>query len=139
MTPEGKASILVKLQLNRNNCRVFRNNSGVAYDQSNRPVFFGLGNDGKKDKESIRTPDHVGWHVVTVTLDMVGKKLAVFTAVDAKKAGFTRKTTYPVGTREYGQKKFFDLVIESGGVAGFASCEQDVNDLITDFYMRFKP
>ena len=91
MTPEGKASLLVKVQLNRNNCRVFRNNSGTAYDQNNRPVFFGLGNEGKKDKESIRTPDHVGWHEVVVTPEMVGHKLAVFVGIDAKRFGFVRK------------------------------------------------
>ena len=137
MTPEGKASLLVKVQLNRNNCRVFRNNSGTAYDQNNRPVFFGLGNEGKKDKDSIRTPDHVGWHEVVVTPEMVGHKLAVFVGIDAKRLGFVRKVIYPVGTREYGQQKFFNMVSEAGGIAGFASCPEEVNEIINNFYKRF--
>ena len=85
-TPESLASDNVLLAANANGCRLYRNNSGVAYDEkSNRPIFFGLGNDGVKNDESIRTHDWIGWHQVTITPDMVGKKLAVFTAIDAKK------------------------------------------------------
>lgn len=138
MTPEGKASLNVRLAANALGCRLYKNNSGVAYDASNRPVFFGLGNEGKKDDESIRTPDWVGWMTVTITPDMVGKKIPIFAAIDAKKLGFSRKTSYPVGTREYGQNKFFELVTGVNGVAGFATNAQDVKQLVTEFYERMK-
>lgn len=138
-TPESLASDNVLLAANANGCRLYRNNSGVAYDEkSNRPIFFGLGNDGVKNDESIRTHDWIGWHQVTITPDMVGKKLAVFTAIDAKKLGFTRKTCYPIGTREYGQDKFARRVIAAGGIAGFATNAEDVTTLITEFYQRVK-
>lgn len=138
MTPEGKASLNVRLAANALGCRLYKNNSGVAYDASNRPVFFGLGNEGKKDDESIRTPDWVGWMTVTITPDMVGKKIPIFAAIDAKKLGFSRKTSYPVGTREYGQNKFFELVTGVNGVAGFATNAKDVKQLVTEFYERMK-
>lgn len=138
MTPEGKASLNVRLAANALGCRLYKNNSGVAYDASNRPVFFGLGNEGKKDNESIRTPDWVGWMTVTITPDMVGKKIPVFAAIDAKKLGFRRKTSYPVGTREYGQHKFFELVTGVNGVAGFATNAGDVKQLIAEFYERIE-
>tara|TARA_R110000850_G_scaffold391_1_gene2246 strand:+ start:27 stop:449 length:423 start_codon:yes stop_codon:yes gene_type:complete len=135
-TPEAKASLKVRLAANKQGCRLFRNNSGVAYDDSGRPVFFGLGNLGKKSKEDIRTPDDVGWCSVTVTPDMVGKKLAVFVAIDSKKLGFEPKCSYRIGTREYGQNKFFDMVINAGGIAGFAAKADHVDQIINSFYVK---
>ena len=111
----------------------------MAYEEkSNRPIFFGLGNDGVKNDESIRTHDWIGWYQVTITPDMVGKRLAIFTAIDAKKLGFKRKACYPIGTREYGQDKFARRVIAAGGIAGFATNAEDVTTLITEFYQRVK-
>lgn len=135
-TPEGKASLDVRLRANAKGCRLYKNNTGVAFSEDNRPVFFGLGNDGTKDKESIRTPDWVGWLNVVITPEMVGKSIPVFTAIDAKKVGFIPKKSYPVGTREYGQQKFFNIVIDSNGLAGFATNAQDVDLLIYEFYRR---
>ena len=90
-TPEAKASLIVCLRANKLGCRLLRNNTGVAYDQYERPIFFGLGNVGKKKTGDDRTPDWVGWHNTVITQEMVGKTLPDFTAIDAKKAGFTNK------------------------------------------------
>lgn len=135
-TPEGKAKQNVRLRAAQWGARLYTNNTGVAYDQSGRPVFFGLGNEGKKDADSIRTPDDVGFTVITVTPEMVGKKIAVFTAIDAKKLGFTVKPNYAVGTREYGQQKFFDIVKMHNGIAGFASCAADVDTIYNEFIQK---
>lgn len=135
-TPEGKASLKVLLGANRRGCRLYRNNSGVAYDQFNRPVFFGLGNEGKKSDDDLRTPDYVGFHKLTITPEMVGKTVPIFTAIDAKKLGFVCKEYYSKGSREYGQKLFFDIVEQAGGIAGFASSEEQVNEIIDKFYKR---
>lgn len=135
-TPEEQAKVTVLLRANMLGCRLFRNNTGVAYDDTGRPVFFGLGNEGKKGPEDIRTPDDVGWHLLTITPEMVGKRVAVFTAIDSKKVGFKRKEVYRVGTQEYGQNKFFQLVQSANGIAGFASCAADIDELVNDFYTR---
>lgn len=135
-TPESKASLNVRLEANKQGCRLLKNNTGVAYDSTNRPVFFGLGNEGKKKQDSDRTPDWVGWHNVTITQEMVGKTVPVFLAIDAKKLGFKHKTTYAKNTREYGQNKFFQKVINANGVAGFAATAEHVRDIISDFYKR---
>lgn len=137
-TPEAEASDNVLLAANANGCRLYRNNTGVAYDQSNRPIFFGLGNDGVKRDDSIRTHDWIGYHTLTVTPEMVGKKVAVFTAIDAKKLGFVSKAVYSVGTREYGQDKFAKRVINAGGIAGFATNAEDVTRLMQEFYQRIR-
>lgn len=135
-TPEAKAKDNVLLRANQWNARLFKNNSGVAYTQGGRPVFFGLGNEGKKTAEDIRTPDDVGWTEVTITPEMVGKKIAVFTCIDSKKLGFIVKNNYTKGTREYGQNKFFDIVKNAGGIAGFASCPEQVDDIFNEFKVK---
>lgn len=135
-TPEGKAKQNVRLRAAQWGARLYTNNTGVAYDPSGRPVFFGLGNEGKKDSDSIRTPDDVGFTVITVTPEMVGKKVAVFTAIDAKKLGFVVKPNYAAGTREYGQQKFFDIVKMHNGIAGFASCSADVDAIYNEFIQK---
>lgn len=135
-TPETTAKRQVLLRAGQWKSKLFKNNTGVAYTKDNRPVFFGLGNEGKKNDDSIRTPDDVGWTKITVTPDMVGKEIAIFTAIDSKKLGFRVKSNYPKGTREYGQNLFFDKVKTDGGIAGFASCPQDVDNIMQDFNSR---
>lgn len=135
-TPETIAKRVVLLRVGQYRSRMFKNNTGVAYTENGRPVFFGLGNDGKKDDDSIRTPDDVGWTTITITPEMVGKEVAVFTAIDSKKLGFVVKSDYTKGTREYGQNKFFNLVLKSGGIAGFASCAADVDAIFNEFNRR---
>jgi hypothetical protein len=136
VTPEAKASLQVKLAANKQRCRLLKNNTGVAYDSSNRPVFFGLGNEGKKKAEDDRTPDWVGWHNLTITESMVGKTVPVFLAIDAKRVGFKHKISYAKNTREYGQNKFFQKVINANGVAGFAATSEHVDDILSEFYKR---
>lgn len=135
-TPETIAKEQVLLRAGEWGSKLFKNNTGVAYTENNRPVFFGLGNECKKSKEDIRTPDDVGWTVITVTPEMVGKQIAVFTAIDSKKLGFTVKTNYNKNSREYGQNKFFQQVIADGGIAGFASCPEQVDEIFADFNLR---
>jgi len=135
-TPEAEAKEAVLLRAGQWGSRLFKNNSGVAYTEGGRPVFFGLGNEGKKDDDSFRTPDDVGWTMVTITPEMVGKKVAVFTCIDSKKVGFVVKMNYSKGTREYGQKKFFDLVTSANGIAGFASTPEQVDAIYNEFLQR---
>lgn len=135
-TPESIAKEIVQLRAGQYRCRLFKNNTGVAYTDGGRPVFFGLGNDGTKNDESFRTPDDVGWTPVLITPEMVGKTVAVFTAIDSKKLGFIVKPDYTKGTREYGQNKFFNLVIQNNGIAGFASCAADVDRIMHEFNQR---
>lgn len=135
-TPETKAKEAVLLRTGQYGARMFKNNSGVAYTDGGRPVFFGLGNEGKKKTGDLRSPDDVGWTPVTITPEMVGKTVAVFTAIDSKKAGFVVKNHYNENSREYGQNKFFQLVIKAGGIAGFACNAQQVDDIYNDFNAR---
>ena len=97
-------------------CTMFRNNTGQAWSgskvlrlpggkvviQDARPVNFGLVKGGS---------DLIGWKSVTITPDMVGRQIAVFTAVEVK--GPKTKITPE-------QTNFIDRVLSAGGLAGIA-------------------
>lgn len=90
--------------------RVFRNNVGVAFQPNGQVIKYGLHNGSS---------DLIGWHSVVVTQDMVGKKLAVFLAIETKnKRG--KVTTE--------QKNFLREVDAAGGIAILA---REPGDLTT--------
>jgi hypothetical protein len=84
--------------------RLFRNNVGVLRDREGRAVRFGL---------APGSSDLIGWRTVTITPDMVGQKVAVFTALEVKAPGGTHKVTAE-------QRRFLDVVEAAGGIAGVA-------------------
>jgi hypothetical protein len=79
--------------------RIFRNNTGAVVTQDGRLVTFGL---------CKGSSDLIGWTEVEITPEMVGQKLAVFTAVEVKKKG--KKPTKE-------QKQFIKIVSDAGGIA----------------------
>jgi len=87
--------------------RVFRNQVGKYKLQDGRWLSSGL---------CVGSSDLIGWKPVMVTAEMVGKVIAVFTAIEVKTAK-TRATKK--------QEQFMDAVRDSGGVAFVARSEQD--------------
>lgn len=67
--------------------------------------------------------DLIGWNSITITEDMVGKRVAVFTAVEIKTGSV--KTTAE-------QKIFIDNVNKAGGIAGIVYDEKQAINLIKD-------
>lgn len=51
-------------------------------------------------------PDLAGWKTITITSDMIGKKIAIFTGYEIKATGDLSND----------QKRFKKLLIESGGI-----------------------
>ena len=68
--------------------------------------------------------DLIGWTPVTITPDMVGSKIAVFTAVEVK---LDKHGKYQA-TKE--QRNFISAVKANGGYAGVADCKKDLEDII---------
>lgn len=68
--------------------------------------------------------DLIGWTPVTITPDMVGRKLAVFTAVEVKK---NKHGSYKA-TED--QKRFISAVLNAGGFSGVADCNKDLEEII---------
>ncbi len=100
---------------------LLRNNTGGMKGGSLR---WGLGNTSKKRNDVIKSSDEIGITVITITPEMVGKTVGVFTAVEVKKEGWTFN---PKDLTEVAQKAFIDWVLVRGGIAGFV---QSVDDII---------
>jgi len=116
---------LIMLALSRANCRIFRNNVGTAWNGKNYAT-----KDGRRVIENpqiIRfglcpgSSDLIGYTEKEVTPDMVGKKVAIFTAVEVKK---------PKGVRSEKQRNFIDRVNAAGGFGGFATSEAEALEII---------
>ena len=107
------------------NVRLFRNNTGTGWQgktvqhtgtrltlDSPRPLHAGLCNGSS---------DLVGWTEVEITPDMVGRKVAVFTAIECKT---------PTGKPTAEQTNFLNRVRTAGGFAGIARSPEDARKII---------
>jgi hypothetical protein len=64
-----------------------------------------------------------GWHSIIVTPEMVGRKLAIYAAIEVKtKTGRLKKA----------QKRFLDLVRAAGGIAGVARSPEEAEELLDE-------
>ncbi len=94
-----------------------RNNVGALTDKYGRLIRYGLANSSKAENERIKSADLIGWRTVTITPDMVGRRIAQFLSREAKAPGWH----YTGTDREVAQKAWADLVNAAGGDACFAT------------------
>lgn len=80
-------------------CRLLRNNVGAFQDATGRWVHYGVGGTGGSDT--------LGPTTITITPDMVGRQVAVFTAIECKRMG-------KHATEE--QDAFLSMVRSRGGI-----------------------
>lgn len=78
--------------------RIFRNNVGLFKTQDGRNVQTGL---------CVGSSDLIGFQSVTITPDMVGQKVAIFTAIEVKTES---------GKVSPQQDKFIEMVARFGGI-----------------------
>ena len=102
-----------KLLGSRDDCVMFRNNVGMA-KMGKRFIKYGL---------SPGSSDLIGWKEKVVTQDMVGKKIAIFTAIEvkSKRKGSELKSI---------QCNFLTKVFKSGGYGGIARSTKDALRII---------
>lgn len=110
------ASVLVqKIRLaigGRPDVRIFRNNVGVAEYPDGTKVAYGL---------CPGSADLIGWRSIVISPCDVGRRLAVFVAVEAK-SGRGRPTPE--------QLAFLEAVRKGGGIAGVAHSPEEAQALI---------
>lgn len=107
--------------------RVFRNNVGTGWTGKISPTKDG----GKYIKDArplkaglcIGSSDLIGWTEKTVTADMIGQKIAIFTALEIKTA--TGKATKE-------QLNFIRVVKQSGGISGIARSEIEAVEIVNN-------
>ena len=97
----------------REDVRLFRNQVGQLPDpRTGRPVQFGL---------AKGSADLVGWKTVTITPDMVGQEVAVFTSLEIKT---------PKGRATAYQQAWMNCVERAGGIAGIARSVEDAVQIL---------
>lgn len=101
------------------NVRIFRNNVGTGWQgectrkgdlliiRNPRPLHAGL---------CEGSSDLIGWTTVEITPDMVGRKMAIFTALEVKA---------PRGRISPEQRNFLEQVHRSGGIARIAHSAEE--------------
>lgn len=88
-----------------------------------RPVALGLGM--PDNKPLVGASDLQGWTSVTITPEMVGCKVAVYTAIECKESGG--------GRRSDAQENFIMQLRAAGGIAGFASSPEEARALVAAY------
>lgn len=102
------------LELSGADCKLFRNNVGLFKTKDGRTVKTGLCNGSS---------DVIGITSVTITPDMVGKKIGVFTAIEVKKPN--KKMTKI-------QQDFVNVIKSLGGFAGMANSVETAKEIISN-------
>lgn len=111
MTSEQTIQQHIRLACSKGNCRLFRNNTGTLRDANGRPVQFGL---------CKGSADLIGWRTVTVTPEMVGQTVAIFTSIEVKTSS---------GRVRPEQQQWLTAVQAAGGIAGIARSVSDCERL----------
>lgn len=89
----------IKYEMAQDGYTLFRNNVGLAKMADGRRIRYGL---------CPGSSDLIGFKTITITPEMVGQKIAVFTAIEVK----SRR-----GKTSEKQQNFIDVVRRAGGIA----------------------
>ena len=103
----------IRLACSIGSTRLFRNNTGTLRDINGRPVTFGL---------CKGSADLIGWSSRTITEDMVGQKIAVFTSIEVKSTS---------GRVKPEQQAWMQAVAAAGGIAGIARSVGEAMDILS--------
>lgn len=105
----SEAAVLKRILLacSRGSSRLMRNNVGALQDKEGRWVRYGVGGNGGSDL--------IGWKSVEVTPDLLGRTVAIFSAVEVKEKGRVTKE----------QEAFLNAVARAGGLAGVARSPEE--------------
>jgi hypothetical protein len=113
MTSEQTIQQHIRLACSKGDCRLFRNNTGTLPDKNGRPVSFGL---------AKGSADLIGWTTRTITPEMVGQQVAIFTSIEVKAA---------TGRIRPEQQQWLNAVQAAGGIAGVARSVGEAMDLLS--------
>jgi hypothetical protein len=106
LSDERRIQAEIQLAAGNGPARLWRNNVGALRDAQGQLVRYGL---------CPGSSDLIGFRTITITPDMVGQRVAVFTAVEVKDQA--RATEQ--------QQAFIRLVQQAGGMAGVARSVPD--------------
>lgn len=100
-----------------------RNPDGSVTLYGARPITLGF---GLINGDPVTgTSDLCGMTSIIVTPEMVGQRVAVFTAIETKESGG--------GHKREDQKDYIKFVRDAGGIAGFANTPAVAQSIVTDY------
>lgn len=126
MKLEYEVQAEIQIEAAKFDCILMRNNSGALKDATGRLVRYGLGNDSKAKNDVVKSSDLIGITTVTVTPEMVGQKIGVFTALEVKREDWKENEE----KRTVAQRNFIEWVKLRGGIAGFVSNVDDLKSIL---------
>jgi hypothetical protein len=111
---KSESAIMAEIRLALAECGLlmFRNNTGRLKNDKGQLVQFGL---------AVGSSDLIGLTPVVITPELVGRTLAVFTAIEVKNER---------GKPTDAQERFIGRIIELGGIAGVARSVDDAMAVI---------
>jgi hypothetical protein len=112
---ENQSSNEIRTVCNTGKTRAWRNNVGTA-KINGMIVRFGIPGPGGSDL--------IGLHSMTITPEMVGKRVAVFLAIECKSS---------TGKPSSDQIAFIEYIQAVGGLAGVARSGEEALNLISNF------
>ena len=127
MKDESTVQQEVQIQARFFNCHLMRNNSGAFTDNTGRTVRFGLGNVSQKQSDRIKSSDLIGFTEVVITPEMVGKTVAIFTAIECKKEEWN--IDKKLDAREVAQNNFLHWITTKGGIAHFCNSVDKLKEI----------
>jgi hypothetical protein len=105
----------IRIKLNHADTRAWRNNIAKLKVRG-RWIDYGIPGKGGSDL--------IGLHTITIRPDHVGKRMAVFLAVECKS---------PTGKATPEQSNFIRYIQDAGGIAGVARSADEATNLIKDY------
>lgn len=107
MSEETSILQQIRIAVSHIGVRLFRNNVGMYKDERGNYIRYGL---------IEGSSDLIGWSPTVITQEMVGKTVAVFTAVEVKTQSKKSKASEA-------QENFISAVLRAGGIAFIARSE----------------
>ena len=110
LTSEAGVQQARRLTAAKRGARLWRNNVGVAQDDSGRVIRYGLANESAQMNRIIKSSDLIG---ITPVICPCGHRYGVFTAEECKAPGWHLT---PGDKRGQAQAAFIRLIISLGGI-----------------------
>lgn len=118
---ENEISNLIRLETSKKGGILWRNNCGVFFDATGRPVRYGLNNESKKINSHMKSSDLIGIQPIIITEKDYGKVYGVFTAIEVKNDKWSFNTA---NKKEVAQSKFLEQIQKLGGIAYFSNSKE---------------
>jgi len=117
MQTETDVQNLCRMRAQSLGCVLWRNNVGALVRPDGVPVRFGLANDSARLNEQLKSSDLIG----------IATPSGRFMSIECKEPGWRWRAT----DREIAQLNWMHEVRRYGGLSGFASHPDHVNDILT--------